>query len=60
MSFTITCLHVKLRMYEAMDGKSHDMVFVLTFKFDNGTSRQRTKHIHKMLALGGVKIYKLA
>ena len=27
LSFTITCLHVKLRIYEAMGGKSHDMNF---------------------------------
>ena len=33
--------------------------FVLRLTFDNGISRQRTKHIHKMLALGGVKIYEL-
>ena len=32
---------------------------MLRLKFDNGIRRQRTKHIHKILALGGVKIYEL-
>ena len=27
LSFMIFCLHAKLRIYEAMDGKSHDMSF---------------------------------
>ena len=44
LSFTIICLHVKLRIYEAMGGKSHDMNFCAGAEIRQWKiRRQRTK-----------------
>ena len=43
LSFTIICLHVKLRIYEAMGGKSHDMSFCVEVEIRQWNSSTANK-----------------
>ena len=52
LSFVIFCLHAKLRIYEAMDGKSHDMSFCVGVQIRQWNSSATNKTYPQDVGIG--------